>query len=126
MMTVLTLMPAIIPFGRGTGHKTEKILTDGVTFYCAQPGCPYTGDRFARVFAHRGVHSTKPKKNDSATKAQIRALTGLREQAAGLVRALDEISTTQDSGISEKKYEAMRQRALAAERKLASLKRVFS
>lgn len=126
-MTVMTtLMPAALAYGKAAGTKTEKVLTDGTVFYCGTPECGYTSDAFQSVFAHLTAHSTKRRKNGAARTEQVKALKGLREQVNGLVKTLDSFESGPTGTVSEEKFETMRQRALTAERKLASMRRALS
>jgi hypothetical protein len=113
------LEPTTYRTNLGVTTTTKKILHNTITgqYHCAF--CDYVADKPGRVGPHLSKHRTSPRKRPSNTKPAVSRL----DQIQAL---LDEARAEVAAQPSEAKVDASwKQRALAAERRLATLKRAL-
>lgn len=117
------LRAAVMPFGNGAGHVTDKILVNeaGTEYHCAD--CDYTAEGYGSVFAHRRVHVSGTNANRGRNK-KVAPLDALRAQAAGLVEAIDTAIEAEIGDLSARAEKA-EARAKAAEKALNTLRRAL-
>lgn len=117
------LREAVMPFGNGAGHTTNKILVNeaGTMYHCAD--CDYASKAYGSVFAHRRVHvaATNSKRG---RKPNVAPLDALRAQAAGLVEAIDTAIEAEIDHLAQRAEKA-EARAKAAEKALNTLRRAL-
>lgn len=138
----LVLRQAEMPYGRGKGSMTSKILTDGTRFYCggdtdAGTPCPsaFVADSFGQVMAHRsGRHGRlKAERQANGQPTQV-TLNHLRGRAAALITEIDKLSEqithptpveAEPKVVDNKVDASWKDRAKAAEKELAQIRRTI-
>lgn len=139
----LVLHQAEMPYGRGKGGMTSKILTDGTRFYCggdpaAGTPCPtsFSADTFGSVMAHRsgrhGQVKAERQANGSGVAATLRHIKG---RAAALLTEIEKIQeriehpepvVAEPKVVVDNKVDASwKDRAKAAEKELAQIRRTI-
>lgn len=138
----IVLHQATMPYGRGKGSLSSKILTDGTRFYCAgdtDAGAPcptsFVGDTFGQVMAHRsGRHGRLKAERQANGQPTPVTLNHLRGRAAALITEIDKLSEqiqhpvvveAEPKVVNNKVDASWKTRAKTAERELAQIRRTI-
>ena len=138
----LVLRQAEMPYGRGKGSMSSKILTDGTRFYCAGDTdagtpCPtsYVGDTFGSVMAHlSGRHGRLKAEREANGQGVVMTLRHLRGRAAALLTEIEKVQEqiqhpapvpAEPKVVDNKVDASWKDRAKAAEKELAQIRRTI-
>ena len=138
---IVVLTEATLPYGRGKGSKTSKILTDGTRFYCAgDPDagtpCPqnYTAESFSSVMSHRsGRHGAVKAANRANGRDVAATLRHMKGRASALLTEIQKVEaqlTSSEPEVVTPVHDGMvkaewKDRAQKAERELAQIRRTI-